>query len=366
MKRTASFLRQYLRPTGTAIETLEVTYRRSGTPYPATLFRPARRSGPGLAAWVVLHGLTYSGRAHPTLVRFMRAVAASGAAVLVPEVPEWRRLRVAPAVTASTISGAIDALGVLGHRPDDGVGVIGFSFGASQALNAVSEPRLSDEIAAVVAWGGYHDVDSLFRFGLTGEHELDGERFRLDPDPYGRWVMGGNYLTRIPGHERDGAITTALLQLAEACGRRGISAWDAVYDPLKVELRASLSPPSREVFDLFAPLTTVRVDSSGRALELSRALADAAVEADPLFDPRPRLAHVRTPTLLAHGRDDRLIPFTETLRLSRSLSPKCSAGCTVTSLFAHSGGATHGLGPLGLARETTTFVGLLNRILNMV
>ena len=34
--------------------------------------------------------------------------------------------------------------------------------------------------------------------------------YRMDPDPYGRWIVGGNYLTRIPGLEDAGDVASAL------------------------------------------------------------------------------------------------------------------------------------------------------------
>src|SRR5690606_28412635 len=105
MARTLGFLLQYLRPRPGAVEEAEVPYRRDGETLPATLYRPAGRRGPH-PAWVVLHGLTYRGRYHPSLERLARALAASGALVFVPEIPEWRRLRVAPALTTATIRSA--------------------------------------------------------------------------------------------------------------------------------------------------------------------------------------------------------------------------------------------------------------------
>lgn len=366
MMRSALFLREYLRPSPGILDILDVTIRRAGEEHPATLYRPARARGP-LPAWVVLHGLTYTGRTHPSLVRFVRAVAASGAVVLVPDVPEWRSLRVAPTATAPTIDAAVDALAAHGLLPAQGVGVMGFSFGATQALNAVADARLAGKVATVVAWGGYHDVDALFHFGLTGEHELDGTRYQIDPDPYGRWIMAANYLTQIPGLERHGDVADALLRLAHESGRRGVHAWEPVYDPVKLKLRAELSSPAaRELFDRFAPLTTSPPDTAEESLALSRALAEAAVRTEPLLDPRPRLADVRARAYLAHGRDDRLVPFTETVRLGRALDSACGCEYTVTSLFAHSGGASPGLGPIALARETGRFVSMLHRILNLV
>src|SRR4051812_43066548 len=63
---------------------------------PATLYQPARTRRSGTPGWIMLHGVTVPGREHAQLVRFARSVAHTGAAVLVPEVPEWRALRLAP------------------------------------------------------------------------------------------------------------------------------------------------------------------------------------------------------------------------------------------------------------------------------
>src|SRR5690625_5244933 len=109
MMRSALFLREYLRPSAGTLAIRDVPIRRAGEEHPATLYRPARARGP-LPTWVVLHGLTYTGRTHSSLVRFARAVAASGAVVLVPDVPEWRSLQVAPGATAPTIDAAVDTL----------------------------------------------------------------------------------------------------------------------------------------------------------------------------------------------------------------------------------------------------------------
>src|SRR5688500_11062122 len=80
----------------------EVELDRSDRRVPATLLAPARRSRPPLPGWILLHGVTVPGREHAQLVRFARSLAHTGAAVLIPEVPEWKALRLAPALTVPT------------------------------------------------------------------------------------------------------------------------------------------------------------------------------------------------------------------------------------------------------------------------
>ena len=71
-----------------AVDVHETVLPRGDREVPASVTLPAG-GGRNLPGWVVLHGVTRPGRFHPTLLRFVRALAASKAAVLVPQVPEW-------------------------------------------------------------------------------------------------------------------------------------------------------------------------------------------------------------------------------------------------------------------------------------
>src|SRR5262245_10645385 len=357
------FVREYKRPGSQPVQREETTYDRGGESLGASLYTlPGVRKRAG---WVVLHGLTVPGRDHPSLEQFARALASTGCIVMVPDIPEWRALRVAATITIPTIRAAIRRLAELPNVDHERVGLLGFSFGATQAIVAAADPALDGVLSGLAAWGGYRDLQRLFRFGITGEHELDGVSYQLDPDPYGRWIMGSNYLTGIPGFEDYQDVSTALLQLATESGRRRVYAWDPSYDPMKERLRSEIAPAHREVFDLFAPLSGRPVHDLPRAHVIARALAEAALRAEPLLDPGPALPALTTRILVAHGRDDRLVPFTESLRMAREVPAPELARCTITALFAHSGGTDKGLGGLGLARETSGFLGLLHRIITL-
>lgn len=364
MLRAARFLRAYLRPGRAEVHEEEVVFRVGGEPREATLYLPAGRDRPR-PGWVVLHGLTVPGRHHPSLVRFVRAMAASGAAVFVPDVPAWRALRIDTRAAGETITAAVHHLS---HHPavkPGGVGVTGFSFGATQALVAASDPSLRGELRSVVGFGGYCDLPRMVRALFTGEHEWRGTVEHLDPDPYGRWVVVGNYATQVPGYEGMGEVARLALELATEAGRVGKYAGWAEYDTLKARMRERLGAPEQRVWDAIAP-------PSGhipRDLDFARRLADdfaaAALSVDPGLDPQPHLANVRARVVLAHGHEDRLIPYTESLRLYEQLAPHTQTSVTITRLFAHS---THGGGggPLHYAREGLRFFRLLDRALGTV
>src|SRR6185436_17868084 len=135
------------------------------------------------------------------LVRFARSLAHTGAAVLVPEVPEWKALRLAPGLTVPTVRAAVPALHAIPGVGGQPVGLIGFSFGAPHAVAAAALPELAWALRSVVGFGGYCDLLRTLRFLFLGEHDWRGERFHVTPDPYGRWIVAGNYLPHIPGLE---------------------------------------------------------------------------------------------------------------------------------------------------------------------
>ena len=352
------YLRQYFYPSPGVVAVQDSSYTRDGHELRASVYRPAalKRRAP---AWIVLHGLTYHGPRHPGLQRFASALAAASHVVFIPEIREWSRLVVAPMLTLPTIHAAADAALLRDDVDPERLGVFGFSFGATHAIATAGDVQLAQRIKAIIAWGGYAEVARLVEFGLTGEHELDGARESMTPDPYGRWITGANYITDVPGYHDMGRVADALLQLALEAGRLRIFAGDPALDPHKRELAAVLDTRERRVFELFAPIAP---HDTAAARAFGGALSETIVARDPLMEPGPRLGAVRIPVLLAHGRDDRLIPYTESLRLQRRLPAALVAGCTITDLFAHSGGTEPGLG-LGLVREGARFINLLNRIL---
>lgn len=365
MPSTLRFLREFLRPREGAVLVEETTYRRGGESLPATLYRP--RNAPGkLPGWMTLHGLTHHGREHDSLRRLARALAASGSVVLVPDLPEWRALRIAPGSTVETIKAAVLELDSLDITEPGRIGVIGFSFGATQALIAATDPLLRGHLAGVAAWGGYADIRTTARFAFLGEHELDGRRHRMEPDPYGRWILAGNYLGLLDEYASGSPLPEALLGLARHAARHKLMAWEPALDPAKIAARSGLDADDREVFDLIAPPTGVDLAAEQRArLEaLIGRMLDVAVEREPLLDPSTYLARVPVPVFLAHGRNDRLIPWTEMVRLRRALPDHRVYRSGITTLFAHSGGDRRPVTP-ALALEGVRFVALMHAMLRL-
>lgn len=376
--RALRFVRTWLAGSRAPIEEREVEIPGEGRRIPGTLFSsrrtvahaeaegdaPVLPRGSGRSGWIVLHGVTRPGRRHAQLVRFCRALAYAAGPVIVPEIPEWRELRLAPDVTVPTVRAAVDRLG------GDGAGLVGFSFGAPQALRAAADRELRTRISGVVGFGGYFDVHRTVRFQLTGYHEWKGVERRLVPDPYGRWIMAANHLTDVPGHEDADDVARALRELAAIAGDARIPS-DApeMAAPLR-ELRESVAPPRRPLYDLLAegpgeegtgdPGGTRESRLEGMADELSR----AALTMEPLLEVGEALRGIRCPVELIHGRSDRLVPYTESLRLAAAFPETTRVRVTITDLFAHTEGRSVVPSISGI-REGWRFFAALRRVMGL-
>jgi hypothetical protein len=298
-------------------------------------------AGADMPGWVLLHGVTILGLEHPSLVRFVRALAASGARVMVPEITPWTRLDLDLEEAQRRLRASIGWMAASPGVAPGGVGVAGFSFGGPQVLHAASEPDVARNVRQVLAWGSYARLHRALRFALTGafDHPDGTGTGWLDPDPYGRWVTAVNLLPLAEEYGEEGRLVAdALRTLAMRWGAMEFDAMAPSGDPHKWAVRERLPVGARDLFDLLAPAAGAHPDPEG-AEALGEALTRAAAEHSPLMDPLPGIlarGGIAAPVHLLHGRDDVLIPWSETRHLRELLT-----GVTpdlheaITGLFAH-------------------------------
>ncbi len=341
------------------VKPAEASVVADGERLPGSLYLPPVRPD-GLSAWIVLHGVTRLGLHHPSLVRFARAVASTPALVLVPEIPEWTQLSLAPERTFSVIRGALKTLTELPGVVPERVGLIGFSFGAPLAVLASTRPDISPHLRRVVGFGGYCDLERTLRFQFTGVHRWRGRTYTVTPDPYGRWIVGGNFLTKAPGHEESGDVADALLELARESGDLQIDGSEPSFDSLKARLRKTIAPQRKELYDFFAP-PAGQVSAAPEVEQLIEVLCPTVRRVCPLMDPLPHIDTLPVPVLLIHGRQDTLIPFSETLAFRSALSGRGRVSAKLTGLFAHSAGNMP-RGPIVRFLEGVQFLDVLRRV----
>jgi hypothetical protein len=287
-------------PAATDIGRTTVAIDIDGRHHLADVFSPPR---PARAALVLVPGAAPLGRNDPRLVAFAVMLARARFTVLVPEIPNLRAL-VLSAADAEPIGDAVRY-----HARSSGagkVGLVAISYAAGPALLAALEPEVGEHVSFVLAVGGYYSVGSTITHFTTGYYRMPGEQAWLQgrPNPYGVWVLVRGSAGRLDDPD-DRALMMAMAELRLRDLDADISA-----------LSARLGPEGRAILALLENHDPARVDAiiaalPGPILEELRAL-DLA---------RRDLSGLAPRVILVHGRDDPIVPYTESIALADALPP---------------------------------------------
>ncbi|MFQ5776319.1 MAG: hypothetical protein ACE5GS_17510, partial [Kiloniellaceae bacterium] len=301
-----------------------IGYRVDGRAYTGDLYTPGDDPR---SALVLVPGAAPAGKDDPRLVAFANTLARARFMVLVPEIENLRALKVRPA-DARVIADAVRHLAGRGETPGDGsVGLVAISYAAGPAVIAALEAGTRDKVGFLLAVGGYYDIEALVTFFTTGAYRdgRDPHWRRAAPNPYGRWIFVRGNAGRI-ADARDRVLLAAMAErklrdlqadIADLVAKLGAEG-GAVY-----ALLANDDPEA--VPGLVAALPEgVRADLA--ALDLKRRDL-SALEAD---------------LILVHGRDDAVIPYTESAALAAA-APEHRTTLVLVDNLAHVD-----LGPGGL------------------
>ncbi len=204
------------------------------------------------APLVLVHGFAPQGNRDERVLAAAALLARTGFAVAVPTIPGLTQGRLRPHDTEPVIA-ALDL------RPGPAT-LVTVSVGAGPALLAAADPRVSGRVATVVVLGGYASARELVRFFLTGEYAYGDRRGHTVHDP---------------------EVIRAFLA--------------ANADLLDPSVRENLAAGNRHA-------TEIALEAIAPLLEVLS----------------PERVALRIPgrVVLVHGRGDRAVPYTETLRLA--------------------------------------------------
>ncbi len=276
-----------------------VFFQIDGRQREADLYRPGEVA---IAGMVLVPGVTPAGRNDPRLVAFAETLARARFEVLVPDLPRLRDLTVS-AADARVIADACVYLDRR-HGGRRAIGLTAVSFAVGPAVVALFEPDMADRVDFVLAIGGYHDIEELITFVSTGGFRRDPEdawRFRT-PNAYGKWVFLRSNADRL-----DDPLDRVLLRRMAA---RKLERPDSDVS----DLAAALGPQGRAVHALLVN------DDPDRVPGLLAGMPAAVIEDLAGLDLERRdLASLTARFIIVHGRDDPVIPETESIRLAAAL-----------------------------------------------
>ena len=290
-----------------------VTFRSRGRDVRARVYRPrGRDDAPGV---VVVHGVHRLGIEEPRLVRFSRAIASSGVAVLTPQIDELAEYRVDPASIA-TIGDAASALADRIGRTR--AGVMGMSFAGGLSLLAAADPEAGARIAFVVAVGAHDDLSRVLRFFAEDAlDDPDGRRVSVRAHDYGVLVLAH---THAEDFFAAGDVDVA---------RGALRTWLGDDHVTAREQEARLGEAGRAKLDLLFGGEHRKI-----APELLAVVAKHDAEARAV-SPHGRLGGVHVPVYLLHGAGDAVIPSIETLWLARDVPSRWLRSALVSQAIEH-------------------------------
>jgi pimeloyl-ACP methyl ester carboxylesterase len=315
-------------PTAITRDELAIPATSDRPGFRARVFRPAH--GGSRRGFLVAPGLHFLGPDDPRMDRFCSVLAASGAVVVAPAIPDFLALRVTPAAVADFARAHHAAHSLFPARPT----LFSISFGSLLALRlAASRP---DEIERAILFGGYADFAAAIRFCLTGPPPRD---------PLNRPVVFINLVDQLAPPAQRAPLLAAWRAYVERTWGRSEMKDPSRWQPVARAMAAELDDPIRPLF----------LAGCGAAPGCDDECLAALGRMDLAFaDPRPSLADVRCPVHVLHGVDDDVIPHTQAAELARHL-PR--ARVHLTGLYAHTGRGRVRIA--SLARELATFVRLL-------
>lgn len=282
-------------PPLTGIEREEITYAADR---PADLYLPDTPE----AALVVVPGAAREGRRDPRLVAFATDLAQADFLVMVPALAGADPLRVS-SDDAEAVAAAVERLSDLTGAPQ--VGLVGISYAAGPALLAALEPGTREQVGFVLVIGGYHDILSAITYMTTGAYRAaPGTAWRRGPvNPRAKWFFLRDNADRVSGRDED--------LLADVARRRLADPDAAVQD-----LVARLGPDGRAVWRLLTNDDPERVAALVAALPPRLRREIAALDLA-----RRDLSRLQAELILVHGRDDPMVPYTESVDLARRVGP---------------------------------------------
>ena len=300
----------------------EVHYQSSDGATVADVYRPD--DGRRHAAVVLFLGANAAGRDDPDVVNLGNALAGAGYVVMFHWSPTMAlRANIEPAETGNLVW-AFQYLSEREYVDPERVGLGGFCVGASFALVAAADPRISEDVHFVNAFGPYYDARELLLQAATRSVVYDGEVTPWEPDSLTLKVLANELIETLEAPSDVDALTRRYLN--------GQTLTAAEIDALTSRgrvVRTLLDGTSREVAEaLYGKLPPGFRDD----------LAEVS--------PSTHVSRIKAKLLVMHDRNDRLVPAAESRRLLDATEERGDVRYTEVLAFEHVRPSGGGIGDL--------------------
>lgn len=276
-----------------------IAYEVDGRNYWGDLYLPGVAPRAGL---VVIPGAAREGKDDARLVAFAKTLSRSRFAVLVPDMQGVRNLRVRPEDTQDVADAFRYLLSQERLAPDGRAGMSAVSYAVGPAILAALQPDLRDRVDAILAIGGYYDIVNVLTYVTTGQFQAPGGPWQVGKaNPYGKWVYVMSNLDQITNADDR--------RLLETMAQRRLDDPEAPID----DLVGQLGEEGRTVYAFVTATTPEEVIARFTLLPPKVQASIAGLDLS-----RHDLSRLGARLILVHGRNDAIIPYTESMRLARA------------------------------------------------
>ena len=263
---------------------------------------------------VIVHGVHHLGIDEPRLVKFARAVSASGIRVLTPELPALADYQIDDRSIPVIGESARNLSTEMGQK----VGLLGLSFAGGLSLLTAADARYAPYVQFVVSVGSHDDLERVSGFLITNTiARPDGTILQMPAHEYGPLVVIYSHVEDFfpPGDVEPARKALRLLL------------WEQVDESRKAA--EQLSPASREKMELLYKHQAGSVVSQMKQVISQHRAEMAAVS------PHGHLGGLHVPVSLLHGAADNVIPPSELLWLKQDVPKEFLKNALISRAISH-------------------------------
>ena len=288
------------------------------------------------AGVLVFLGINPAPRDDHRVINLGKALARSGFVAMFAWSPAMMGKHI-EATEPDNLVRAFQYLRGLNYVDSDRVGMGGFCVGASMLLIAASDPRINQKISFLSSFGAYYDIQDIL-----GQVASNQSFYRETVEPWR------------PNHLTEEVFAIHLIEALEDA--RETEALSKVFiekaglDGLRLD---TLSAEGNVVYRLLLPMIGEHDADRPELKEaqgLVGALSPRMIDGLKKISPSSSVSNLKAHLLIAHDREDDLVPAEESRRLADALAGRVRLLHTEFSFFSH---VTPGkrVGPLTFVKE---------------
>jgi hypothetical protein len=237
-------------------------------------------------------------RAEPQLINLSETLARSGVVAMEMTTPTLIDYNLSPADSDAVVQAFMRLARWPGVGPRR-VGIVSISGAIPLACLAAVDPRIRDQVAFVVSFGGYYDVRDLLRDYGRRALDIGGHLQPWTPNPVPLEVLAHVLAQRLP--EPDASDLRAAFDFANP-------------SPLPAGEVDQLSPAGQAAYHLLAGDEPAQVDAN------IAALVPAGGDLLAALSPSSVVGEIRAPVYLLHDPSDMYVPVTESRDFAAALA----------------------------------------------